>query len=167
MWNKTRKMETLVNVSIVVVAVALCAVLAKQYLFAGGAAGDMHGPEVGSKLEVAGLDLSGEEKTLLLVVQKGCHFCTDSGPFYQRLAREAAARGGRVKLLAVVPHDAEEGRKYLGELGVPVERVAQASLRKLDVTGTPTLILLDRGKVSDVWVGALTPDREAEVLGKL
>lgn len=167
MQNKTRKMETLVNVAIVVVAVVLCAVLAKQYLFAGGAAGEMRGPEVGSKVEVAGVDLSGEERTLLLVVQKGCHFCTDSGPFYQRLAREAAARGGRVKLLAVVPHDADEGRKYLSDLGVPVERVAQASLRKLDVSGTPTLIMLDHGKVSDVWVGALTPERESEVLARL
>jgi len=149
-----------------VVAVAVCAVLIKQYLLTGSQARS-HGPVVGSKVELASIDLSKEDKTLLLVLQKGCHFCTDSGPFYQRLAREAAARGGRVKLLAVVPHDAEEGRKYLGELGVTVERVAQSSLRKLDVTGTPTLILLDRGKVSDVWVGALTPDREAEVLGKL
>lgn len=164
MSNTTRKMETLVNVAIVVVAVALCAVLAKQYLLTDAGA---RGPEVGSKLEVAGLDLSGEDRTLLLVLQKGCHFCTDSGPFYQRLAREAAARGGRVKLLAVLPQGEEEGRRYLGELGVTIERVAQASLRKLDVTGTPTLILLDRGKVSDVWVGALTPDREAEVLSKL
>lgn len=167
MRNTKRKAETLVNIAIVLVAVALCAVLAKQYLFAGSAAGDMHGPEVGSKLEVAGQDLSGEDKTLLLVLQKGCHFCTESGPFYQRLAREATARGGRVKLLAVLPQDADEGRKYVDGLGVPIERVAQSSLRKLDVTGTPTLIMLDRGKVSDVWVGALTPEREAEVLAKL
>jgi hypothetical protein len=72
-----------------------------------------------------------------------------------------------VKLLAVLPQEEEEGRKYLDELGVSIERVAQASLRKLDVSGTPTLIMLERGKVSDVWVGALTPEREREVLGKL
>ena len=166
MQNKTRKMETLVNVAIVVVAVALCAVLAKQYLLTN-ASERMHGPEVGSKLELAGLDLSGEDRTLLLVLQKGCHFCTESGPFYQRLAREAAARGGRVKLLAVLPQDEAEGRKYLDGLGVTIERVAQARLGSLDVTGTPTLIMLDRGKVSDVWVGALTPERETEVLNKL
>jgi hypothetical protein len=157
----------LVNVAIILVAVAVCAVLAKQYLLTGGAAGDMHGPGVGSKVELAGVDLSGEERTLLLVLQKGCHFCTESGPFYQRLAREAASRGGRVKVVAVLPQGEDEGRKYLGELGVHVERVAQARLGSLDVTGTPTLIMLDRGKVSDVWVGALTPDREAEVLSKL
>jgi len=166
MENKTRKLETLVNVAIVLVAVATCAVLARQYIF-NGAAGRSHGPSVGSKIELAGMDLSGEERTLVLVLQKGCHFCTDSGPFYQRLAREAAARGGRVKLLAVLPQDADEGRRYLNDLGVPIERVAQARLGSLDVSGTPTLILLTRGKVSDVWVGALTPERETEVLNKL
>ena len=166
MEKKTRKLETLVNVAIILVAAAICAVLAKQYLLTG-AQGRSHGPEVGSKIELAGFDLSGEERTLLLVLQKGCHFCTESGPFYQRLAREAAARGNRVKLLAVLPQDADEGRRYLSDLGVPVERVAQSSLGKLDVTGTPTLIMLDRGKVSDVWVGKLPDEREAEVLSKL
>jgi hypothetical protein len=166
MENRTRKLETLVNVAIIVVAVAVCAVLAKQYLLTG-AQGRSHGPEVGSKIELAGTDLSKEEKTLLLVLQKGCHFCTESGPFYQRLAREASARGNRVKLLAVLPQDEEEGRRYLSDLGVPIERVAQASLGKLDVSGTPTLILLERGKVSDVWVGKLPDESEAEVLSKL
>ena len=167
MQNRTRKIETLVNVAIILVALAICAVLSKQYLLKGSAAGRSHGPEVGSKVELAGLDLSVEDRTLLLVLQKGCHFCAESGPFYQRLAREAAERGGRVKLLAVLPQDADEGRRYLSELGVPVERVAQASPGSLDVTGTPTLIMLDRGKVSDVWVGKLTADREREVLDKL
>jgi thioredoxin-related protein len=166
MTNNTRKLETLVNVAIIVVAVAVCAVLAKQYLLTG-AQGRSHGPSVGSKIELAGTDLSREDKTLLLVLQKGCHFCTESGPFYQRLAREAAARGGRVKLLAVLPQNEEEGRHYLSDLGVPIERVTQASLSKLDVSGTPTLILLDRGKVSDVWVGKLPDESEAEVLSKL
>ena len=166
MSNTKGKLETLVNVSIVLAAAALCAVLAKQYLLTGDAprAG---GPQVGSRVELAGADLSSDERALLLVLQKGCHYCTDSGPFYRRLARAASARGGRVKLVAVVPHDAEEGRRYLGDLGVPVERVVQARLGSLDVSGTPTLIMLERGAVSDVWVGALPPEREAEVLAKL
>jgi hypothetical protein len=166
MLNTTRKMETLVNVAIILVALMVCAVLAKQYLLKGSA-GSARGPSVGSKVELAGVDLTKEDKTLLLVLQKGCHFCKESGPFYQRLAREAVERGSRVKLLAVLPQDVDEGRRYLSDLGVPVERVAQASPGSLDVTGTPTLIMLDRGTVSDVWVGVLPPEREAEVLSKL
>ena len=166
MQNKTRKLETLINIAIVLVAVALCAVLARQYLLTDSASGT-RGPEVGSRVELAGLDLSREETALLLVLQKGCHFCTDSGPFYQRLVREAAARGGRVKLYAVLPNNADEARRYLADLGVPIERVVQSRLGSLNVSGTPTLIMLNRGTVSDVWVGALPPEREAEVLSKL
>jgi hypothetical protein len=166
MQNKTRKLETLINVAIVLVAVAVGAVLVKPYLLKGSGQSPS-GPEVGSKIELAGVDLSSEERTLVLVLQKGCHFCTESAPFYQRLAREAAARGGRVKLVAVMPNDAEEARRYLSDLDVPVELLAQARLSPLQVSGTPTLIMLNRGTVSDVWVGALPPEREAEVLGKL
>jgi hypothetical protein len=46
-------------------------------------------------------------------------------------------------------------------------RAAHASPVALGVTGTPTLIMLNRGTVSDVWVGTLPPEREAEVLSKL
>jgi hypothetical protein len=164
MQNPKGKSETLVNIAIVLVAVALCAVLAKQYLLTDSA---QRGPEVGSKLELAGVDLANEERALLLVLQKDCRFCADSGPFYQRLAREAAARGGRVKLFAVLPNNAEESRRYLADLGVPVERVVQAQLGALDVSGTPTLIMLNRGAVSNVWVGVLLPEQEAGVLSKL
>jgi len=166
MRNKTRKPETLINIAIVLVAVALCAVLARQYLLTDSAR-TSRGPEVGSRVELAGVDLSKEERALLLVLQKDCRFCTDSGPFYRRLAREAATRGGRVKLFAVLPDGAEDATRYLADLGVPVERVLQSRLNSLDVSGTPTLILLDRGTVSDVWVGALPPEQETEVLGKL
>jgi hypothetical protein len=164
MQNKTRKFEMLVNVAIVVVAVAVCAVLPRQYLFANTAE---DGPEVGSKIELPGVDFSKDERALVLVLQKDCRFCTESGPFYQRLAREAAARGGRVKLYAVLPDEAEEGRRYVEKLGVPVTQVTQARLAPLQVTGTPTLILLERGTISHAWVGALPPERESEVLAKL
>jgi hypothetical protein len=166
MQNRTGKLEILVNVAIVLVAVTLCAVLAKQYLFKGSAE-RTRGPEVGSKVELADANLSGEDRALLLVLQKGCHFCTESGPFYQRLAREAASRGGRVKLFAVLPQVDEDGRRYLDDIGVKVERILQAGPGSLNVSGTPTLIMLQRGAVSDVWVGALPPEAEAEVLSKL
>jgi thiol-disulfide isomerase/thioredoxin len=166
MLNKTGKLETLVNVAIVVVAVAVCAVLAKQYLLTG-APGRSHGPEVGSKIDVAGVDLAGEDRTLLLVLQKGCHFCSESAPFYQRLARETARKSG-VHLVAVLPQDVAEGSKYLNSLGVPIEDVRQAQLDALGVSGTPTLILIDdKGVVMKSWVGKLSGDREAEVLDQL
>ncbi|MBV9927220.1 MAG: hypothetical protein JOZ96_19540 [Acidobacteria bacterium] len=155
--------EFLANVAIIVVAVALCALLVNQYLFAG-AATQAARPAVGAKIDLPGVDLSAQDKTLLLVLQKGCHYCSESAPFYQRLARAAA---DRVKLVAVLPQAVEEGRGYLDELGVPALEVRQAKPGALDVGGTPTLIMVSRGTVTDVWVGKLDAAEESQVLSKL
>ena len=158
--------EFLANVAIVVVAVAVCAALAQQYFFAGPAPQTQR-PAVGAKIDLPGVDFTSQDKTLLLVLQKGCHFCSESAPFYQRLAREVADKAGRVRVLAVLPQAVEEGRGYLSELGVPALDVQQAKLGALSVGGTPTLIMLSKGTVTDVWVGKLDAAEESQVLSKL
>jgi hypothetical protein len=165
--NKLKQnVEFLANLAIIVVAVAICGVLVKQYFFAAPVQASRQ-PTVGSKVELPGVDLSSTEKTLLLVLQEGCRYCTESGPFYQKIAQEVANKGGQVRIVAVLPQKPEEGQRYLSGLGVPVAEVAQASLGQLSVGGTPTLIMVSRGTVSDVWVGKLDTDQEAQVLSKL
>jgi hypothetical protein len=165
--NKLKQnVEFLANVAIILLAVAICAVLARQYVFPGAEPGSPR-PAVGSKLELPGVDLSSGGKTLLLVLQQGCHFCTESGPFYQKLAREVTERARGVKVVAVLPQAPDEGRRYLSTLGVPEVEVRQASPKDLGVEGTPTLIMVSDGTVSDVWVGKLDAAEEAQVLGKL
>lgn len=159
--------EFLANVAIIVVAVALCAVLVNQYFFAGPTPPAQQRPAVGAKIALPGVDLAAQDKTLLLVLQKGCHYCSESAPFYQRLAREAADKAGQVKVVAVLPQAIDEGRSYLSELGVPALDVRQAQLGALSVGGTPTLILVSRGTVTDVWVGKLDAAGESQVLSKL
>jgi hypothetical protein len=161
-----QNIEFLANVSIIVVAVALCAVLVRQYVFPPPGPVSRQ-PVVGSKLELPGMDLASNDKTLLLVLQKGCHFCSESGSFYQKLAREEAVRSGQVKIVAVLPQEPSEGQRYLSEIGVPAVDVRQASLDSLSVGGTPTLIMVNRGTVSDVWVGKLDAAEESQVLSKL
>lgn len=158
--------EFLANVAIIVVGVAICAVLVNQYFFAGPPS-HMQQPAVGAKLDLPGVDLASQDKTLLLVLKKGCRFCTESAPFYQRLAREAANKVGRVKVVAVLPEAVDEGRSYLSELGVPALDVRQARLGALNVGGTPTIIMVSRGTVTDVWVGKLDAAEESQVLSKL
>lgn len=49
--------------------------------------------------------------------------------------------------------------------GVRLDEVKQASLELIGVTGTPTLLLLNRnGVVVDTWVGKLAPDKQTEAL---
>jgi len=103
-------------------------------------------------------------RTLLLALSTGCHFCTDSAPFYQRVSQEH----GDTHLVAVFPQEASDGEQYLSKLGIQVDEVKQASFVELGITGTPTLALIDNsGKVLKIWEGALSPENENEVLRRL
>jgi hypothetical protein len=121
-------------------------------------------PTLGTVLTLPGVDLAAAERTLVLVLSTECHFCTDSAPFYQRLAT-AASRARGVRLVAVLPQAAQDGRRYLARLGVTVNDVVQAPLTAVGTRGTPTLLLLDgRGAVGRVWRGRLSPEVEQQVL---
>lgn len=99
-----------------------------------------------------------------MVLSTNCHFCTESAPFYQRLAQQKAGRGD-VRLMAVLPQSVGEAQKYLDDHGISVDEVRQAVPGAAYARGTPTLILVDRtGSVIESWVGKLPPEKEAEVL---
>lgn len=167
-WHK--RVELLANVAIVVVAVLLGVVLVRRYLLPASpppspAAAARIKP--GTRLSVPGVDWGGSRQTLLLVLSTDCRYCTESAPFYQRLAREKAGRAD-VRLLAVLPQSVEESRKYLGEHGVAADDVRQTAPKELGVAGTPTLVLVDQtGAVVESWVGRLPPAKEDEVVGRL
>jgi hypothetical protein len=84
--------------------------------------------------------------------------------FYQQLAK---THGG-TRLIAVLSQPVDEGKRYLGTLGVSVDEVKQASLDFINVRGTPTLLLVNSdGVVVKTWVGKLPAEQEAEVLSKI
>jgi thioredoxin-related protein len=165
----TQRLEFFTNLAIIVAAVLLSVVLIKIYLLPNHS---KDGPRdwrvpAGVKVSLPGVDWSNNKQTLLLVLQKGCHFCTESAPFYQRLVRETAGRGS-IHLIAVLPKASDESKKYLDDLGVAIEEVKQAELDSIGVHGTPTLILVnDQGVVMTSWVGKLSADGEADVLRRL
>ena len=168
--NLSRRLEVAANVAIIVVAVLVCVVLVRTYLLGGSAKPQQQqspAPAVGSKVSVSGVDWGKNGRTLVLVLQKSCHFCTESAPFYQRLVRDTAGREG-LRLVAVLPQQVEEGKKYLDDLGVSIDEVRQASPNDLGVRGTPTILLVDGSStVTDAWVGKLPPEKEDEVLRRL
>ncbi|HEY9285591.1 MAG TPA: hypothetical protein VIP46_19225, partial [Pyrinomonadaceae bacterium] len=95
MENFAKKLEVAANVAIVVVAVLLSAVLVRSYLAAPSEREDVR-PTVqtqrtlqnGESINLPGIDWQKNGRTLLMALSTTCHFCTESGPFYQRLVRE-------------------------------------------------------------------------------
>jgi hypothetical protein len=67
-----------------------------------------------------------------------------------------------------MPQNKEDGENYLKELGIPGIETKQSTLDALQVTGTPTLILVnEKGEVTHTWIGRLAPEKESEVFRQL
>lgn len=161
-----KKTEMMANIAIVVVAILLGIVLVKNYLLPAPQAAMPETIAPGTKLSLP-IDWKANEKTLVLALSTTCRFCSESGPFYQRLAEERA-KNQNIRLVAVFPQTMEEGQKYLSDLGVTVDEVRQVRLDSAGISATPTLILANAdGAVAESWVGKLPGEEESEVLAKL
>jgi hypothetical protein len=164
-----KRIEVTANVLIIGVAI-LAAIVFAQNLVGGSnekAASGAAPVAPGSRISLQGVNWKENGRTVLLALSKGCHFCSDSAPFYRRLVEELEKRDS-VKLIALFPHSVGEGTEYLESLGVVIRDLRQEQLDLLGVKGTPTIILLnDEGIVTRSWVGRLSPERETEVLDSL
>ena len=167
-----KRIELLANVAIIIVAVLFGVVLVKQLVLNKNnqPVRPASGPRElarGDKVSLSEVEWAKNSHTLLLVLQKGCHFCTESAPFYQQLIKQTSARHD-LKLVAVLPQPVSDGKQYLKEIGVDIADVRQASPNQISVGGTPTLVLVNNeGVATDVWAWKLAPDTESQVLRKL
>jgi thioredoxin-related protein len=167
MSKVNQKVELAANVLIIVVAVLLVGVIVQKYFFGSSSSQPARlQPTVGSKINVPEVDLSAQPKTLLLVLQKDCKYCTESADFYKRLLEKTQNKN--IKLVAVLPGKIEESKTYLDKLGINNLEVKQSSLDNLQTGGTPTLILTNnKGEVTNFWIGKLPADKEDEVITQL
>jgi hypothetical protein len=164
--KKLRTTELAANIAIVVVALLVVAVVVKQNLL-GSTGSSRHQVSAGEKISVPGVDWSSHDKTVVLAISQGCHFCSESAPFYQRLIQAVRANSD-AHLVAVLPQEDAEARRYVESLGLKIDDIRKVSLDSIGVAGTPTLILVDRGgMVKKVWVGQLPPEKEPEVMGSV
>jgi hypothetical protein len=163
-----KRIELLANVAIIVVAVLIGGVLINRYLLSNPTqAINNNEVKVGTRVSLPDVDWSKNGQTLLLALSRDCHFCSESGSFYQRLALERAS-GGKSRIIAVLPQTVSDGQKYLRDLAVSVDDVKQQPLSLIGVVATPTLILVDNaGIATAVWRGKLPESVELEVLKRI
>jgi thiol-disulfide isomerase/thioredoxin len=176
-----KKLEVLANIAVVVTAIILCSVLVRKYFFSstkqaapveafqskspGSSVSRRSSIQAGTKISLVGIDWSKSDRTVVLALSTGCHFCSESAPFYQKLQQQ---NPNNVRLVAVLPQSVEDGRNYLTKLGVPLNDVVQAPLSSVGVSGTPTLLLINHdGVVTDSWVGKLSDGDAAHVIDRI
>jgi thioredoxin-related protein len=167
MSNLTKKIEVAANVTIIILAVVIIAVLAKKYLFESNIEPSAPKPiPVGAKIAIPEIEWQKNQQTLLLVMSDGCRFCAESAGFYKKVIQEAAQ--SNTSLIAVFPENADNTQNYLKSLDLPIKETRQISFEAINVQGTPTLIFVDsKGVVTNSWVGKLPPALEEEVLNKV
>ncbi len=159
------KLEMAANIAIIVVAIMIGFVVVRNYLYKP-ASMKPSAPAAGTKLSLPDVYWANSNKTLVIALQEGCGYCSESAPFYQRLVTEASSRN--VPLIAVLPQPVEVGKKYLSDLKVSINEVRESPLKSLGVQATPTLLLVNnKGEVTEAWLGKLSPEKESEVLEKL
>lgn len=166
-----QKVELIANVAIIAVSVIIIAAFVDRFFVrpSSGTAPAQRKDIVykGSKAAIADVDWAQSRKNLVLVLSTKCRFCTESMPFYQRLA-ELRASNENVRMLGVLPQGVEESEKYFSQFGARADRIITASLSDISVQSTPTLLLVDEnGTIIESWVGKLPPYREDEVISQV
>jgi thioredoxin-related protein len=103
--------------------------------------------------------------TVVIAMTTVCHFCHDSIPFYKSLADMEHNRPGQFQMVTVSPEAQKTTGDYLQQNQMPVDRVESAFLSSIDVSGTPTVFVVDSsGTVKKVYVGQLPPSRQQELI---
>jgi thiol-disulfide isomerase/thioredoxin len=174
------RVDTLLNVAIVVASLTLVIALVRAAYFARpnrGAkpiaamtSGAKHTTSDSEKVTFEDVDWSKSKQTLLLFLSTTCGFCKKSAPFYKDISQEVTdARS--LRLIAVFPQnqDLEKDKEFLNSAGIMISDIRQSrSNGPLGVTGTPTLVLVDKnGIATDRWVGALSLSQHSEILTRL
>jgi len=164
-----QKAELAASILTIVAAVLLIGVIVQKYFFSTTAVNQKARmqPDIGSKLNVSDVNFSSQPKTLVLALQTGCHFCNESASFYKRIIENTQNKN--VKLIAVLPTSIEKSKAHLNELGLTNLEVRRSPLDSIQVSGTPTTLILmnEKGEITDYWVGKLPSDKETEVINKL
>jgi peroxiredoxin len=159
-----KKVEIGANVAIIIVAALIAVMFLRSYT--KRSSDPQHTISPGTQFALKNVDWRSSEKSLVLAVSTTCHYCTESAAFYRKVIAECKQRG--VRTVAVLPQPPAEAEAYLKGEGVAVDEVRQAVLPDLEISGTPTLLIVDQnGRVKSVWPGKLPGEKENEVMAKL
>ena len=111
------------------------------------------------------IDLPTRRSSLVIVLSTACDACDAQAAFYRELVRANGEK--RAYVVALFPEDAERGRRYLGQRDIQIRDVRQVYLGRLGVSVTPAVLLVEGGRVEQMWVGPLAKEDERSVFAAL
>ena len=120
--NSRANIELGAQIVIAIAIVVVAGVLVKRNLFPRQVnPGNLPRINAGERLDVSNVDWKQNNKSLVFFLNKDCHYCTLSAPFYRELIEDALKRN--VKSLAILPNSIEEAKAYLRSIELPIDDV--------------------------------------------
>jgi hypothetical protein len=114
------KIETAANIIVILFAVIVGSVFLKDRL--STVPPESNVVKAGDKLaNLDGWDWSAHDQTPVLVLRKGCHFCEDSAPLYQRLNTQKQQGGSNSSIVAVFPDTNDAAKEVVQSEGLGVQ----------------------------------------------
>ena len=156
----------ILNIAILLVAIVLSAFLIRKFFFQP-AQNSNYRISTDARLSISGINWADSDRTVLVALGKECKYCSENAAFYRRLAGGITSQTN-TRLIALFSEKESEAEAYLKQLEVPIRELRYVSLSSLGIKSVPTLAILDRnGVVTDIWVGKLSPLKEAALMSKL
>jgi hypothetical protein len=170
-----RRLETAVNIAILITCGAVLATLALRFI-GGNPRSSTAPPDVlkpGDQFpSFEGVGVQEADRTLIMIGRSDCRFCGESLPFYRRLSTTFKdSRPSRVQLVLMTSDPPEVTKEYVKKNDLSFDRVVNLSATQhsqLKIPGTPTLYLVDRsGRIQKGWIGRLDNAGEQDVQAAL
>jgi hypothetical protein len=113
-------------------------------------------------------DIGAARRAVVLYLNSGCKYCTESMDFYRRLG-EWRTQDPRAATIVVVGRESESSlRSYTLAHGLKADKVISVKDGDLKLSSTPSLLLVSReGKIQNIWYGRLSPTDEQAVMDRL
>jgi hypothetical protein len=163
MANISKKIEVGANIAIIIVVVMIGIMFVKNHT---GPQQTSQEISAGTKFALQDVNWETKQKNIVFALSTTCHFCSESADFYREIS--SACKEKNVRTIAVFPQAVAASEEYTRKVGIRFDELRQASLGSLEISGTPTLLIVDNGGlVRNVWVGKLSTQTEKEVLAKV
>jgi len=168
------RIQRIVELAANLVIVVAVAVGATVWLRRPNTAGPLHNtsltspvseyPTLGTQIVLPGVDWNAHKATLVVAISSACHYCVASTPFYSEITHSTHV----APIVVVMPQGEQDAQAFLREHSITPRSVVSASLASIQVSATPTLLLISpSGMVTKEWVGELTNMQRHDVIESL
>lgn len=155
--NLRANIELCAQIVVAIAVIVVAGVIVKRHVFPQRPTPlNVQGIAAGEHLNLPDVDWKRTQKTLVFFLNKDCHFCTSSAPFYREWIEEASSKQN-FSLVAVLPNSPEEAKTYIQSIGLPIADIHIGPLTPYKIVGTPTVLLVNEsGIVEKVWFGGVS-----------